>query len=185
MEFKNNLINLINKTKDLIDIDTKNRSMISGKNEDPIVNSTYIAMSVGLINMTNNNYLIEEFIKRTYTSWYRIKERDYLFFKDNIITFFKDLNNDSIPIIFCNKIANFLVEKDEEGNFKRDLEYYWIVLDKMVIYCINHIWSERKPFIFPGEDSIRYDKNYLSDVKLMKIANTWNVKLSVGNRIVN
>lgn len=118
-----------------------------------------------MVKLIDKKYLIDSFIEKTHkTCWDRVKQRDELFFVDNINNIYSYLPMEKVE--FFKKIFS---SNDEKGNPIVPMDFrnkVWEIMEGMIKISIKYVHRERK--LNPG---------FLSQVDLDYHKNKWNVAL--------
>lgn len=118
-----------------------------------------------LIKSFDKHFLIQEFIKKSYMHWDKVKERDESFFITHASTVFSFL-----PEIYINMFTDLFTAVDNDGkkvvqqNLKDDI---WGIFDAMVKISIKYTHKMRAT---KGSD-------FLSNVNVQQHATTWKLQL--------
>ena len=142
------------------------------------VDPQIVALVATVISSFDKHYLIQGFIENSHKKcWDGIKERNEIFFVDNVGEIFKYLPMDKV-----NLFKDLFQTKDIKGNcvisqeFKDDL---WALFDAMIKISIKYIHRVRVPYSYSTTQGIvnTYRAQFFEEVDLTKHAAVWNVKL--------
>lgn len=146
-----------------------------------------------LIESSPSDYMIKNFIRKTYPYWEKIKGRDIEYFKENGLEFFTTVkekgveniageeskNNSFIKNLKTSHIDNF--KKLLEGTYTQNgeeidildserKEDIWKILGSFVKISISHIHSER--IYVDG----KYTQEYFPEINVQENVQTWSIK---------
>ena len=146
-----------------------------------------------LIESTPSDYMIRNFIRKTYPYWEKIKERDIEYFKENGLEFFTTVkekgveniageeskNNSFIKNLKSSHIDNF--KKLLEGSYtqggeeidildKERKEDIWKILESFVKISISHVHSQR--IYIEG----KYTQEYFPEINVQENVELWSIK---------
>lgn len=183
--FKRNMVTLLEIISDMFDEGNRNS----------IVKSDFKLITILkiLIESTPGDYMINNFIKKSYPYWERIRERDIEYFKEHGLDFFtnvkekgidsltdeKQKNNDFIKNLKSSHLDNFklLLEGSYTENGKvidildeERKEDIWKILNSFVKISVSHVHLERQ---YIGG---KYTQEYFPEINVKENIETWNIR---------
>ena len=136
-----------------------------------------------IINSTNGDYMINNFIKRSNPYWDKIRERDIEYFKNHGLDLFTSVKENGIDS-FKEGDNNFVKNLQDKhiDNFKRILEAtytifdeerkedIWKIMGSFVKISISHIHTERT------FENGKYSVEYFPEINIKENVDKWDIR---------
>lgn len=122
-----------------------------------------------------NKWMVEEFIKKTYVDWNKMKKKDHEYFMKKL--------PELLPILkqsHTDELCKLFVGKDKTGKeyvSDDDRDCLWEYMNSFIKITINYVHYNRKPI--KTEDGFKYSQSFLSDFKVKDNAKLFEMELKV------
>ena len=166
--------------------------MFEEASENNIVDSDTKLLTIlkVIINSTNGDYMINNFIKRSHPYWDKIRERDIVYFKNHGLELFTSVKEKGIDS-FKEGDNNFVKNLQDKhiDNFKTMLEAtyqvdgenvdifdeerkedIWKIMASFVKISISHIHAER------NYENGKYSTEYFPEINIKENVTKWDIR---------
>lgn len=144
-----------------------------------------------MVNGWDPEYMITEFIKKTYTYWPSIKAKDEKFLINNAAVLFGDLpkeNVEGFTRLYSLKRQNSTTKTETYLVPQPSRDTVWDLLSAMVRNSIRFIHQKRRPEIITVEEvkpdgsrvvkqTSKYRVEFFPDISVRRMIEVWNVEL--------